>query len=221
VVPTTPRNDAAFSDQYYWRGSIWGPTNYLLYHAIDRYGYDEIALDFAAKSYKLFQSDWKTDQHNDELYHAWGGSGGGDFHYTWGALLCLIPLEQMLDMNPWSGLRFGVWNPPSDGDFRGASWKGHAYDVSVGPHKTVLLRDGQERFRADAGIVVRDYTVSNSGVSAQVNSERGFRWTTREFEEGMVTPKIDGQSQGKIKVAGGSVSFAVPRGEHAIEIARE
>ena len=221
VVPTTPRNDAAFSDQYYWRGSIWGPTNYLLYHAIDRYGYDEVALDFAAKSYELFQSDWKTNQHDDELYHAWGGSGGGDLHYTWGALLCLIPLEQMLDMNPWSGLRFGAWNPPADGDFRGASWKGHTYDVSVGPHKTVLLRDGQERFRADAGIVVRDYTVSNSGVSAQVSSERGFEWTTREFEGGMVTPKIDGRSAGKIKVAGGSVSFAVPHGEHAIEIVRE
>ncbi len=221
VAPTTPRNDPAFSDQYYWRGSIWGPTNYLLYHAIDRYGYDQIALDFAVKSYALFQTDWKTNQHDDELYHAWGGSGGGDLHYTWGALLCLIPLEQMLDMNPWSGLRFGAWNPAADGDFRGTGWQGHTYNVSVGPRKTVLLRDGQERFRADAGIVVRDYRFSSSNVSAKVNSERGFRWTTHEFESGTVTLKIDGQSAGKIRVAGGSVSFAVPRGEHAIEIARE
>jgi hypothetical protein len=127
----------------------------------------------------------------------------------------------MLDMNPWSGLRFGAWNPPTDGDFRGASWKSHTYDVSVGPHKTVLLRDGQERFRADAGIVVRDYSVANSGLSAQVSSERGFRLTTREFEGGIVASKIDGQSGGKIKVAGGSVSFVVPRGEHTIQITRE
>jgi hypothetical protein len=91
----------------------------------------------------------------------------------------------------------------------------------VCPHKTVLLRDGQERFRADAGIVVRDYTVSSSGVSAQVSSSRGFEWTTREFEGGMVTPKIGGKSAGKIKVACGSASFAVPRGEHAIEIVHE
>lgn len=221
VIPTTPRDDPAFSDQYYWRGSIWGPTNYLVYHAIDRYGYDQVAMDFAVKSYALFQSDWKTNQHDDELYHAWGGSGGGDLHYTWGALLCLIPLEQMLDVNPWSGLRFGSWNPAADGDFHGTRWNGHTYDVSVGPRQTVLLRDGQERLRADAGIVVRDYRISTSSVSARVNSERGFQWTTREFADGMLTLRIDGRSAKMIKVAGGSASFAVPRGEHAIEIAHE
>jgi len=56
-------------------------------HAIDRYGFDQAALEFAQKSYALFMNDWKINQHDDELYHAWGGSGGGDLHYTWGALL--------------------------------------------------------------------------------------------------------------------------------------
>jgi Mannosylglycerate hydrolase MGH1-like glycoside hydrolase domain len=221
VIPTTTRSDPAFSDQYYWRGSIWGPTNYLVYHAIDRYGYDQVAQDFAAKSYALFQSDWKTNQHDDELYHAWGGSGGGDVHYTWGALLCLIPLEQMLDDNPWSGLRFGAWNPSADGSLRGIIWQGHSYEVTIGPRQTVLQRDGRERFRADAGIVAREYTASASSVSAKVNSERGFQWTSREFEDGIVTLKIDGQAAKKRKVEAGSVTFAVPRGQHAIELARE
>ena len=45
-----------------------------------------MALEYAQKSYDLFMDDWKTNQHDNEQYHAWGGNGGGDTHYTWGAL---------------------------------------------------------------------------------------------------------------------------------------
>ncbi|GAH07801.1 unnamed protein product, partial [marine sediment metagenome] len=34
VVPTISRDDPAFSDQQYWRGSIWPPTNYLVYQGL-------------------------------------------------------------------------------------------------------------------------------------------------------------------------------------------
>jgi len=51
---TVSRADPAFQDQYYWRGDIWGPTNYLVYEGLDRYGEDEVALQFAQKSYELF-----------------------------------------------------------------------------------------------------------------------------------------------------------------------
>jgi hypothetical protein len=28
--------------------------------------------------------DWHVHQYTNEQYYAWGGSGGGDKHYTWG-----------------------------------------------------------------------------------------------------------------------------------------
>jgi putative isomerase len=31
IIPNTPRNDPAYQDQHYWRGRIWGPTNFLVY----------------------------------------------------------------------------------------------------------------------------------------------------------------------------------------------
>ncbi len=161
VVPTSPRYDPAFDDQYYWRGSIWGPTNYLLYHALDRYGFDSVALDFARKSFALFMDDWKSNQRNNELYHAWGGPGGGDNHYTWGTLLCLIPLEQFLDVNPWDGLRFGALDPPAASTLHRVPLDGHIYDVTIAPNETTLARDGETVFSADAGIVVRNYAVLN------------------------------------------------------------
>jgi hypothetical protein len=216
VVPTTARSDPAFSDQYYWRGSIWGPTNYLLYHAIDRYGFDKVALEFAAKSYALFMDDWKVNQHNDELYHAWGGSGGGDTHYTWGALLCLIALEQFIDENPWDGLRFGALNPDIEGTFRAARWNGHNYEVRIGPQATEMWRDGAVRFHADAGVVVRSYTVSPSSLSMKVTSEHDFRATTAEFASGRLLVRLDGQTPRKIAVSNGTAVWTIPQGKHDV-----
>jgi hypothetical protein len=89
VIPTIARNDPSFADQYYWRGNIWGPTNYLVYEGLNRYGQDEVALDFAGKSYNLFMSDWQQLQHSNENYSPSGGSSGGDPHYTWGTLFDL------------------------------------------------------------------------------------------------------------------------------------
>ena len=31
TTPTIARNDPAFPDQFYWRGDIWAPTNYMVY----------------------------------------------------------------------------------------------------------------------------------------------------------------------------------------------
>ena len=50
----------------------------------------QVALEYAQKNYDLFMDDWRTNQHDNEQYYAWGGTGGGDPHYTWGALLCLV-----------------------------------------------------------------------------------------------------------------------------------
>ena len=218
VVPTTPRNDPAFADQYYWRGSIWGPTNYLLYHAIDRYGFDGTALEFAQKSYALFMDDWKNNQHDNELYHAWGGSGGGDTHYTWGALLCLLGVEQFMDANPWDGLRFGALNPGADGRLHRATWQNHSYDVTIGPSKTEVARDGKTRFRADAGIVVRGYEESSGRVSMKLKSERDFHLTIGEIGAGPEKVILDGKTVGQVKVNQGAATFAVARGEHRVEL---
>ena len=218
VAPTTSRSDPAFPDQNYWRGSIWGPTNYLLYHSVDRYGFDDVALEFAEKSYALFMDEWKTNHHDDELYLAWGGSAGGDIHYTWGALLCLIALEQFTDANPWDGLRFGALNPPAEGTFRGAGWQNHIYDVTIGPAQTAMVRDGKLRFHADAGVVVRDYAASPGHLSLRVKSDRDFHLTTHEFDSGPLQATIDGRSVGQIKVVNGAAELAVPRGEHAVEV---
>jgi hypothetical protein len=71
VIPTIARNDPAFEDQHYWRGAIWGPTNYMVYEGLNRYRFDEVALEFAQKNYNLFMDDWRRNQHDNENYLTW------------------------------------------------------------------------------------------------------------------------------------------------------
>jgi hypothetical protein len=221
VAPTIARNDPAFPDQFYWRGDIWGPTNYMLYEGINRYRFDKVALQYAQKSYDLFMDDWRINQHNNEQYHAWGGNGGGDKHYTWGTLLCLVALEQYIDQNPWDGLRFGVSDAPTAGEFRGATWENHTYDVAIGPGRTALKRDGRLRFEANGAVVVRQYETNPLGLSFTLKGERPIQVTTAEFEFGEISLRIDGKKAGTVGVARGLGRFDVPSGEHRVELTKE
>jgi hypothetical protein len=220
VIPTASRADPAFQDQYYWRGDIWGPTNYLVYEGLDRYGEDEVALQFAQKSYELFMDDWKAHQHTDEQYYAWGGSAGGDVHYTWGALLCLIAMEQFINQNPWNGLRFGALQPSESGTLHNVYWDNHRYDVEVGPQLTSVTRDGELRFSADAGVVVRDYKPGSKSLSFALKTLQPTKVTTREYPSGTLSLKVDNLPVQTLMVQHGAVTFAVGPGSHLIVEAR-
>ncbi len=226
VAPTIARNDPAFHDQFYWRGDIWAPTDYLLYEGVNRYRFDDVALEYAEKSYDLFMDDWRGNQHDDEEYYAWGGGTGNDSstHYTWGALLCLIPLEQYIDVNPWEGLRFGALDPPSAGEFHRAIWQKHESDVTVGPNRTALARDGQLRFEADAGVVVRNYEASESRLTFTLKTKRPVHVSSLEFGSGVLNLKVDGKAAGVVRVqletSLGRASFDLPSGKHTVELAR-
>jgi hypothetical protein len=216
VIPTISRDDGAFEDQFYWRGDIWGPTNYLVYEGLNRYGEDEVALQFAEKGYDLFMDDWHAHQSTNEQYYAWGGSGGGDKHYTWGALLCLIPMEQYIDETPWDGLRFGALNPHNSGDLSNYSWNHHRYKIAIGPDRTAVERDGQVRFEADAGVVVRNYKVDSATLSFSIKTLRPTNITTRELASGTLLLNIDDQHPKSVVARRGSAVFRIPAGEHRI-----
>jgi hypothetical protein len=220
VTPTIARDDPAFPDQFYWRGDIWGPTNYMLYEGINRYRFDQVALEYAQKNYDLFMDDWRHNQHDNEQYYAWGGSAGGDTHYTWGVLLCLAPLEQYIDVNPWEGLRFGALDPPAEGDFRHTVWGNRPYDIAISPNGTVLSRDGQQRFKANAGVVVRNYHTSASQLTFSLKATRPVTAATMEFENGELNLRIDGKPAGKVRVQQGRASFQLSAGEHAVELTK-
>ncbi len=94
VLPSISRNDAAFKDQEYWRGRVWGPMNYLVYLGMLNYELPMVRRDFAQKSLSLFNKEWTSNGHVHENYNSITGQGDdvstSDRFYHWGALLGLI-----------------------------------------------------------------------------------------------------------------------------------
>lgn len=215
VIPTISRNDSAFKDQYYWRGDIWAPTNYLVYEGLNRYGQDETALEFAEKSYDLFKSDWERNEHSDENYSPWGGTAGGDPHYTWGTLLCLIPLEQFMDETPWDGLRFGALNPPRESVLSNYAWQGHRYQVTIGPNRTAIERDGKLQIEANAGVVLRNFKAEAGSLSFTIDTVRPASITIREFGPGPASVVIDNLAAKPSVAKDGSTIVTIPAGKHS------
>lgn len=100
-----PSLDAAhpeFSpDGSYWRGRVWPPMNYLVYHGLretDR----KTASWLAQRSLAIFLQEWRRDGHVHENYSALTGFGeateakgaNSTAFLTWGGLMGLMAIEE-------------------------------------------------------------------------------------------------------------------------------
>ncbi len=188
VVPATPRDDPAFKDQDYWRGRIWGPTNYLLYQGLKRIGLDDVAAQVAAKSTLLFLKEWHTNGHIHENYNTMLGIGddvvGSSVrYYAWGGLLPLTMVEDLIDVEPWSdsGLRLGSL---SDRNVSASNvWIGKDnYDVFLGPGLRVM-RNGKKLLEAEHPVVLRNVVWEKERVRFNVTAKTDGRITLCGFGE--------------------------------------
>jgi len=101
VLPSISRNDAAYTEQNYWRGRVWGPMNFLAYISLRRYDLAQARKDLAGKSMALLLKNWCAHGHVLENYNAETGDNtvapgkmGGDSFYYWGGLLGTIALME-------------------------------------------------------------------------------------------------------------------------------
>ena len=96
VIPMSPKNDPAFHQQDYWRGRIWGPTNFLVYLGLRHYPDDSVRKAFIDKSVKLMLKGWDENGYIYENWNAITGEGGDrsncDTFYHWGALMGFMAL---------------------------------------------------------------------------------------------------------------------------------
>jgi putative isomerase len=105
-LPSCTRDDPAFRDNVYWRGRIWPPLNFLVWHGLKRYGFDAEAADLADNSYYLFRGEWAR-RRCPENYNAVTGEAldqpDTDSFYGWGALMPYMAVGEVTDVNPWNG----------------------------------------------------------------------------------------------------------------------
>lgn len=167
VVPTISRDHPAFKDQQYWRGTIWPPTNYLVYQGLKRYRFDEAAAEFARRSARLFLGSWETYRLCRENYNSMTGEGGGHRYQSWGPLFALLLLEEYIDISPFDGLRVGNLAAGAETAIRNLPLGGAVYDVEAGPAGLTLNRDGRPLLEFRGRAVLRQIQPEGLGFSAE------------------------------------------------------
>ena len=192
IMPTISRDDPLFSKQDYWRGKVCPPHNWLLYQGLKIYDWDHEARLLAESSAKMFLTAWREKAECHENFSAITGEGTGqsDPHYTWGALMALVAIEELIDANPWHGLRFGNLEPVAPAGIRRYFVAGSHYDVTQSLDGLEVQRDGQLLFAANAPVEIRQVEFLGDQVRFEVRASRPVKIRVRnhpprEFATGL------------------------------------
>jgi hypothetical protein len=212
VLPTISRNDPAFPEQQYWRGTIWPPMNYLVYQGIKRYGFDEVAGEMAQRSVALFLRSWKEYQLCRENYDSRTGEGGGQRYQSWGPLFALIGMEEFLDVTPWAGLTVGSLSPPGDTTLRRIRAQGRSWTVAMGAEGLRLYAEGRIVLSSTAPLVLRNLEVNETALSCRTHSARAAE-LRMEHPAGTFSARLDGED---LQVRDRRVPL--PPGRHSLRI---
>jgi hypothetical protein len=212
LLPTISRDDPAFPEQQYWRGTIWPPMNYLVCHGLRRYRFDETAARLAARSVELFLGTWRRWGVCPENFDSRTGAWGGQRFQSWGPLFALLGVEEFLDVTPWDGLRLGTIGPPDTSKLERVPVAGHTWDVLLALDRFEASRDGVRVVAADGPVVLRDVTIAGSHLTATVSTSGPTRLTAWP-DAPTVRTRVDGTSISRTEVSlpAGSVRLAAIR----------
>jgi hypothetical protein len=216
VIPTISRDNAAFKDQQYWRGTIWPPTNYLVYQGLKRYGLDKTASEFAVKSAKLFLKSWQELQLCRENYNSITGEGGGQRYQSWGPLFALILLEDFIDVCPFGGFRVGNLSASSPNTIENLEIRGNKYTLEADSGRLALFKDQTKLFEYKGKGVLRHIEVSPKSIAfeAHVIGE-AIDFYPSIFGEKSFKVELAGQKpvkkKGFVRIPQGSVKVVLKR----------
>jgi len=80
-----------------WRGPAWVPTNYMIFHGLEKSGYRDRARELAYRTFEMVMGEPDTR----EYYNAETGSGLGQNPFLgWSLLAYAMPLEYELGYDP-------------------------------------------------------------------------------------------------------------------------
>jgi putative isomerase len=81
-----------------WRGPVWVPANYMIFHGLLQYGYKESAKELAIKSFRMALD---MNKNTREYYDSDTGKGNGmNPFWGWSALAYIMPLDYANSYDP-------------------------------------------------------------------------------------------------------------------------
>lgn len=142
MIPSVARDDPAYPDQNYWRGQIWPPMVLWTYLGLRRAGKAEEAWALANNAAGMLATQWREHGYYPETFNADTGEGRGACHYSWGTLLAVPMLEELVHLEP-DHVIFGNPHAPTGLALRGVRIDGHLHDIECLAGETRVLRDGE------------------------------------------------------------------------------
>lgn len=83
-IPSTAKNEPDYAPRRYWCGPVWMMTNWLAYHGLKRYDWNDPADELLEQSLELLESHGVREYHDPR---DGTGLGGKDFAWTAGLAL--------------------------------------------------------------------------------------------------------------------------------------
>ncbi len=190
ILPSISRDDPLYPKQDYWRGKVWAPVNWLVYQGFKIYDWDLEARQLAESSARMFLKPWREKGECHENFLSTTGEGASDPHYTWGALMVLIAIEELIDANPWHGLRFGNLQPVEEGSIERYQVGGALYDVNLSSGGVHVKRNGKALFATSVPAEIRHVVFEAGRVKGEIRAARaGKIWigggAAHEFPSGV------------------------------------
>lgn len=170
LIPTIARDDPAFKDQHYWRGKVWAPINWLVYQGFRIYGWEREAALLAESGRKMFLKPWRERGECFENFLSTTGEGSSDPHYTWGALLAQVGVEELIDVSPWHGLRLGTQFATEEAAVKRYRAAGMMIDVAIGPKLFSATIDGKVLAEADGPVELRHVRLADGKVRGEAHA---------------------------------------------------
>ncbi|MGC9227076.1 hypothetical protein [Caldivirga sp.] len=165
------------------RNTVWDPYNARMYTGLVGSGLIA-SYEFALRSTRLFMNERLREGHYHENYNAENGDGddvfSSDPYYSWGALLALISLEELIDVDE-NGIKFSPLGVKDTNEVRNYSIGGDAYSLKINPSIIEASRNGKVFFRASKAVVVRNYRKLTNYVKFHV---RGYGTVNLNIELG-------------------------------------
>ncbi|MDH5805292.1 MAG: alpha,alpha-trehalase, partial [Gemmatimonadota bacterium] len=215
IVPTISRDDPAFEQQQYWRGTVWPPMNYLLYEGLRRYGFDDHSAHLARRSVSLFMKSWNEHQLCRENFDGRSGEGGGQRHQSWGTLLPLTGVQELIDGTPWDGVRVGSLSAQDFAAVRNISMDGGRWDVVLSKEGLSLFVNGECIVETNRPIILYRVKVQGESFTAELKCSGKTRVNVFPDGDGVqwLSPeRSDPESSGAVVFGAGTFQLRVKRG---------
>ena len=163
--------------------------------------------------YLVYTGLRRHDRHREATMIAGQVSTSPEVLASWPAI------EELYCTDPFSGLNFGHLGPASESRIERLPTPQGLLDLTLGPQRTTISRDGLIEIDGEAALRFRGYQRRERTISTVILSDREVRLFVPGERGRKITVSVDNKIIGSTS-SGAAASFPVPSGSHRVLVVR-